>query len=66
MYNLDPNDDSGGNGQGSSRVPDNWPKWESGSRINNNFYKLFFKQIKDDFRQDSYEVIKRNIDYLLQ
>lgn len=66
VYNLDPNDASGGDGSGSSDVPDNWPKWESGSRINNNFYKLFFKQVKDDFRQESYEVIKKNIDYLLQ
>lgn len=66
VYNLDPNNDSGGSGKGSSRVPNDWPKWETGSRINNNFYKFFFKQIKDDFRQESYEAIKNNIDYLLQ
>lgn len=57
LYNLDPNNASGGTSPGKSSVNVNWPKWTNANRQMINFYKFFFNTIKDDFRQQAGDVI---------
>lgn len=65
VWNLDPNDASGGTGGGNSQVNFQWPRWTNNSRVLVNFYRLFFRHIADDFRSNAFEVIKRNADYYM-
>lgn len=60
VYNLDPNDDSGGDGKGSTKVDFVWPKWTNSERLLINFNRFSFKLIKDDFRSSSYDILKSN------
>ncbi|EKC99498.1 sterol esterase precursor [Trichosporon asahii var. asahii CBS 8904] len=64
VWNLDPNDASGGTG-GNSQVNFQWPRWTNNSRVLVNFYRLFFRHIADDFRSNVFDVIKRNADYYM-
>lgn len=65
VWNLDPNDASGGTGQGSSQVNFRWPRWTNSNRTLVNFYRMFFRLIPDDFRSNAFDVIKRNADYYM-
>ncbi|EKD03334.1 hypothetical protein A1Q2_02363 [Trichosporon asahii var. asahii CBS 8904] len=58
LYNLDPNNASGGDGSNRSKVKENWPRWDSNSRQLINFYAMYFKQITDDFRERSAAVLR--------
>jgi carboxylesterase type B len=64
LYNLDPNDNSGGTSAGF-RMGDlpNWPKWSEG----NNLMHVFADRaeiLKDDFRQESFNFLIGNIEAL--
>ncbi|KAF6841075.1 putative extracellular lipase [Colletotrichum musicola] len=59
MYNLDPNDASGGTGTANVKLID-WPKWKDGGKL------LHMKAndadlIDDDFRQDSFNFLLNNV-----
>ncbi|TEA16388.1 putative secreted lipase [Colletotrichum sidae] len=61
-YNLDPNDASGGTGTAKVKLID-WPKWSEGNqmlhmRANN------ADLIVDDFRQDSFDFLLKNVQSL--
>lgn len=64
LYNLDPNDASGGNGQGSSKVKDNWPRWNAQSRQLIQFFNQWFQPLVDDFRERSAAVLRESYGYL--
>jgi carboxylesterase type B len=55
VYNLDPNDASGGT-SAKSQVAMAWPQWKEAGQLMN-FYNLGAKLISDDFRADSFEFI---------
>ncbi|TXT04816.1 hypothetical protein VHUM_04084 [Vanrija humicola] len=58
VYNLDPNDASGGTSQ-NSKVRDAWPRWTPANPTLIQFYAAYFTQLKDDFRQASYESLEK-------
>ncbi|GMK58539.1 hypothetical protein CspeluHIS016_0505710 [Cutaneotrichosporon spelunceum] len=64
VYNLDPNDYSGGTGD-LSRVVDYWPQWETGTKKLIQFYRFFFSPLVDDFRTDSEKVLLANVENFL-
>ncbi|BEI84627.1 hypothetical protein CcaverHIS002_0500280 [Cutaneotrichosporon cavernicola] len=63
VYNLDPNNYSGGTNS-LSRVIDNWPQWEKGTKKLIQFYAYHFQPMVDDFRTDSEKILSDNIDTL--
>jgi hypothetical protein len=58
---LDPNDYSGGTNR-LSRVINNWPQWEKGTKKLIQFYAHHFQDMKDDFRVDSEQFLAAHID----
>jgi len=60
VYNLDPNNASGGTNAVGTKVNINWPQW---SKENNlmNFFANSASLLKDDFRSDSYNWIQKNM-----
>ncbi|KAB5586257.1 Alpha/Beta hydrolase protein [Coniochaeta sp. 2T2.1] len=60
VYNLDPNDASGGTGTTGTKVGLSWPKWKDGSKLVQ-FYNIGSTIIKDDFRSGSYDFIAANV-----
>lgn len=59
VYNLDPNDASGGTGTGT-KVALGWPQWKDGKKLVQ-FYNIASTLINDDFRSDSFDWIMGNI-----
>ncbi|KAH8901946.1 alpha/beta-hydrolase [Coniochaeta sp. PMI_546] len=59
VYNLDPNDASGGTGTGT-KVALNWPQWKNGNQLVQ-FYNIGSTLIKDDFRSGTFNWIIGNI-----
>lgn len=63
VYNLNPNDASGGTSQ-NSKVRDNWPQWTASGKQIIQFYAAFFKQATDTFREDSAKVLEANLQHI--
>lgn len=61
VYNLDPNNASGGTSS-ASKVREDWPRWTTGTKKLIQFYALFFKYTTDTFRQDSEQFLASHID----
>ncbi|KLT38579.1 alpha/beta-hydrolase, partial [Cutaneotrichosporon oleaginosum] len=61
VYNLDPNNYSGGTNR-LSRVIDNWPQWERGTKKLIQFYAHHFQPMIDDFRTDSEQILSSNFE----
>jgi carboxylesterase type B len=59
VYNLDPNDASGGT-SANSKVAMNWPQWETSNQLMQ-FYNIGATLLKDDFRSTSFNWIIGNI-----
>lgn len=59
VYNLDPNDASGGTGTGT-QVALNWPQWKVSHQLMQ-FYNIGATIIKDDFRSTTFNWIVGNI-----
>jgi carboxylesterase type B len=59
VYNLDPNNYSGGTGTGS-HVAANWPQWTNASRTLLNFQLLGSANIMDDFRSAAAQYLDAN------
>ncbi|KAL1404960.1 hypothetical protein Q8F55_008572 [Vanrija albida] len=59
VYNLDPNDASGGTSQ-NSKVRDNWPKWDPVNKNIIQFFAYWFQPLKDTFRQASADSLEKN------
>ncbi|OIW22960.1 alpha/beta-hydrolase [Coniochaeta ligniaria NRRL 30616] len=62
VYNLDPNDASGGTGTGT-KVALGWPQWKDGNQLVQ-FFNIGSTLIKDDFRSGTFNWIVGNIPYL--
>ncbi|KAK3347667.1 Alpha/Beta hydrolase protein [Neurospora tetraspora] len=60
VYNLDPNDASGGTSS-KSKVAQDWPQWQKERKLVQ-FFSNYAGYLKDDFRSDSYNYIKANVD----
>ncbi|KAK0737865.1 Alpha/Beta hydrolase protein [Schizothecium vesticola] len=60
VYNLDPNDSTGGTNAVGTKVEIAWPQW-GGKRELMQFFNDRAALLKDDFRAESYEWIERNI-----
>lgn len=60
VYNLNPNDYSGGTGTGT-KVKETWPQWDATNKKLIRFYASYFTFITDTFRQASEAVLKANI-----
>jgi hypothetical protein len=58
VYNLDPNNASGGTSQ-KSKVAETWPQW-SENRMLINFFSDSNGFLKDDFRADSAQYLADN------
>lgn len=63
IYNLNPNDASGGTSS-KSKVSETWPQWTSSTRKLINFFANRNEFIKDDFRSDSAAFIRNNVNIL--
>ncbi|KAK4182623.1 putative sterol esterase precursor [Podospora australis] len=61
VYNLDPNNASGGTSS-KSKVSDNWPQWTIKDKRLINFFNNRNELMKDDFRESAKKFIKDNID----
>lgn len=61
VYNLDPNDATGGT-SAKSKVAENWPQWTSKSRTLINFFAKRNGYLQDDFREDSARFIAANVE----
>lgn len=59
VYNLDPNDPSGGTGSGTAVALD-WPQWQDGKQLVQ-FFSGYSALLADDFRSASYDWISANI-----
>ncbi|WOO85999.1 putative secreted lipase [Vanrija pseudolonga] len=59
VYNLDPNNASGGT-NGNSKVREVWPRWNPANPVLIQFFAGFFGTIKDDFRQASADSLEKN------
>jgi carboxylesterase type B len=59
VYNLDPNDASGGTGTGT-KVALKWPQWKEGNKLVQ-FFNIGSTLINDDFRTDSFNWIMAHI-----
>ncbi|KAL0468467.1 sterol esterase [Neurospora intermedia] len=62
IYNLDPNDASGGTSS-KSKVSQDWPQWQKERKLVQ-FFSDYAGYLADDFRSDSYNWIKANLDAL--
>ncbi|EAA30450.1 hypothetical protein GE21DRAFT_9892 [Neurospora crassa] len=62
VYNLDPNDASGGTSS-KSKVSQDWPQWQKERKLVQ-FFSDYAGYLADDFRSDSYNWIKANLDAL--
>ncbi|KAK1773024.1 Alpha/Beta hydrolase protein [Copromyces sp. CBS 386.78] len=62
VYNLNPNDASGGTSS-KSKIAQEWPQWQKERKLVQ-FFANFAGYLKDDFRSDSYNWIKANADAL--
>ncbi|KAK3937469.1 alpha/beta-hydrolase [Diplogelasinospora grovesii] len=60
VYNLDPNDASGGTSVGSSAVAMQWPLWASNNQLMQ-FFNNGASLLADDFRSTSYDWIVSNV-----
>lgn len=60
VYNLDPNDSTGGTNAVGTKVAITWPQW-SKKRELMQFFNDRASLLKDDFRSGSYEWIEKNI-----
>ncbi|KAK4194350.1 putative sterol esterase precursor [Triangularia verruculosa] len=63
VYNLDPNDASGGT-SAMSKVKENWPTWNAKDRRLIQFFNNRNGYLKDDFREGAKKYIASNIDSL--
>jgi carboxylesterase type B len=63
VYNLDPNNASGGTSS-KSKVSESWPRWTAKDRKLINFFWDKSEFIKDDFREGAGKYISSNIQYL--
>lgn len=63
VYNLDPNNASGGTNSIGTKVSMNWPQW-SKDKMLLQFYSNDANLLKDDFRSDSYDWITDNMGIL--
>ncbi|KAK0648344.1 Alpha/Beta hydrolase protein [Cercophora newfieldiana] len=63
IYNLDPNDSSGGKNSIGTKVLLNWPQWSKSNYLMN-FFDNRSSYLKDDFRSKSYNWIASNLDAL--
>lgn len=63
VYNLDPNDASGGAGKGSSKVAMQWPKWAGAKKLMQ-FFNNKGALLDDNFRSASYDWILGHVGYL--
>lgn len=63
VYNLDPNDASGGT-SGKSKVAEEWPRWTADDRTLIQFFANRNGYLKDDFRSEAAEYIGAHVDYL--
>ena len=59
MYNLDPNDASGGTGTGTTEVALGWPRWQDGRQLVQ-FFNVESALLADDFRGGSFDYILAN------
>ncbi len=62
VYNLDPNNATGGTGKGSA-VRMKWPQWSQGQQLMN-FFNDDASLLSDNFRSDSYNWIISNMEVL--
>ncbi|KAL2270659.1 hypothetical protein VTJ83DRAFT_30 [Remersonia thermophila] len=60
VYNLDPNNASGGT-SAKSKVAENWPRWTSKDRTLINFFSDKNEYLKDDFRDGAAKYIGANL-----
>ncbi|KAL2150384.1 hypothetical protein VTH82DRAFT_6947 [Thermothelomyces myriococcoides] len=60
VYNLDPNDASGGT-SAKSKVREDWPRWTATERKLINFFSNRSGYLKDDFRSKSAGYISENV-----
>lgn len=58
VYNLDPNDASGGTSQGT-RVRDVWKPWTQQNKVVKNFYAWYFTDLADNFRSEAQAVLTK-------
>ncbi|KAK0705807.1 Alpha/Beta hydrolase protein [Apiosordaria backusii] len=63
VYNLDPNDASGGT-SAKSKVNENWPTWNTKDKRLIQFFNNRNGYLKDDFREGAKQYIASNIDAL--
>ncbi|KAK4641337.1 hypothetical protein QC761_502830 [Podospora bellae-mahoneyi] len=63
VYNLDPNDASGGT-SAKSKVKENWPTWNTEDKRLIQFFNNRNGYLKDDFREGAKQYIAANIDAL--
>ncbi|KAK4674923.1 hypothetical protein QC764_502830 [Podospora pseudoanserina] len=63
VYNLDPNDASGGT-SAKSKVKENWPTWNTKDKRLIQFFNNRNGYLKDDFREGAKQYIAANIDAL--
>jgi carboxylesterase type B len=59
VYNLNPNNASGGTSVSSSAVTMNWPQWKDSKQLMQ-FFSNSASLLTDDFRSDSYDYIASN------
>lgn len=57
VYNMDPNDSSGGTNSRGSRVSEQWPQWTGKQRKLIQFYANRNEYLEDDFRSEAAEFI---------
>lgn len=61
VYNMDPNNYSGGTGTGT-RVNDVWKPWTQANKVSKQFYALWFQDLADNFRDASYKAFYKYTD----
>ncbi|KAL2022134.1 hypothetical protein VTK56DRAFT_5963 [Thermocarpiscus australiensis] len=64
VYNLDPNDASGGTSGRGSKVAENWPRWTGEQRTLIRFYDDRNEYLEDDFRAEAAKYLADNADFL--
>jgi carboxylesterase type B len=57
VYNMDPNDSSGGTSSRGSKVAENWPRWTGQRRTLMQFYADRNEYLEDDFRSEAAQYI---------
>ncbi|KXX79838.1 Lipase 4 [Madurella mycetomatis] len=64
VYNMDPNDSSGGTNSQSSKVKEKWPQWTGEQRTLIQFYADRNEYLEDDFRSEAAQYIAEHVNEL--